>query len=255
MATEFVNLFILNPLLWFLLILAVAAWFATGRNKWLRLSGVGVFLALWVLGTRPVAEFIIQPLETQYLPPSIKTLQAQHVQQVVVLSGGGYPVEGELRVSALPPASQARFLSGVELCTQIGSECRLLFSGSAGQSNESIAVSADMETLARRVLPQTQIASESKSNDTADHPINVKPFVGGNTFVLVTSAYHMPRAMMVFGKAGLHPLPCPVDRYVHGHYDWRDLLPSSANLQTIQIALHEYVGLLWYSFSVHYESI
>ena len=109
-----------------------------------------------------------------------------------------------------------------------------------------------MEHFAGALTPGINVQSEFQSNSTAEHPINVKRLVGQAPFILVTSAYHMPRAMLVFQRAGLNAIPYPVDRYVFGNYKLIDVLPVTGNLQAIPLALHEYAGLLWYSISVSY---
>ncbi len=249
---ELFNALALNPLIWFLALLALFVWRATRTNKRWRLLGGGLWLFIWLLSTRPVADLIVGPLEAQYSAPALQTLKAQGVHQVVVLTGGGYPVDGDLLSSGLPSASGSRFMAGIELCSLLGPQCRLIFSGSAGRGNEDIATADVMQGLAHELMPQADAVGESKSADTADHPVNVKPLVRQSPFVVVTSAYHMPRAMLVFHRAGFQPIPYPVDRTVYGNYGWADLLPAPHNFETIKLALHEYVGLLWYSATVKY---
>jgi uncharacterized SAM-binding protein YcdF (DUF218 family) len=53
------------------------------------------------------------------------------------------------------------------------------------------------------------IVVEAEAKDTKDHPIYVKEIVGKDRFILVTSASHMPRAMGLFRKHGMDPIPAP----------------------------------------------
>lgn len=215
-------------------------------------AGLMLLVAAWACGTRPAAELVIRPLENEYPVPSLAELQQKGIHQVVVLTGGGYPVTGELRTAGLPPASETRFVSGLELCSQLGPDCRLVLSGSAGRMNEDIATADVMAELARRLSPDLPVAGESRSRTTGDHPINVRPLVKNERFILVTSGYHMPRAMLAFSRAGYDAVPYPVDFQARGDYDWASLLPSPESLSVIQLALHEYVGLAWYNLSLHY---
>ncbi len=82
---------------------------------------------------------------------------------------------------------------------------------------------------------------------TADHPGNLRPLVGNEPFVLVTSAAHMPRAVRTFHRAGLDPIPYPVDFHILGDYRWEDWLPNTDNLVTLERALKEYLGLAFYA--------
>ena len=235
----------LNVFLWIWFALAVFVWRATANNRRLRYVGFVLLLCIWAISTRPVADLTILPLESQYQAPSFDALKQQDVRDVVVLTGGGFPIDGDLLTSGLPHASAMRFMSGLEICSQIGANCHLFFSGSSG-APEDLPTAQVMQSLAHEIDPQALTSSESKSSSTIEHPVNVKALVGTTPFVLVTSAYHMPRAMAVFTKAGLHAIPYPVDYYAFGGYSWLDVFPSAGNLGTIHIALHEYVGLAWY---------
>lgn len=211
---------------------------------------VGIFLAVfWLSGTSPVARLVVAPLETAYPQPELGALEAAGIKRVVVLTGGGYLRLGGLAAGALPHASSLRFLSALELCVRLGPDCELVMTGSAGTNHEAIQTADVMSELAHTLAPQVALQSESHSNTTAEHPENVRPFVGGAPFALVTSAYHMPRAMLVFQRAGLDAIPYPVDYYTHPGIDGSDLVPDVHNWEAIGLALHEYAGLVAYSLA------
>ena len=69
--------------------------------------------------------------------------------------------------------------------------------------------------------------------------------VGGAPFLLVTSAYHMPRAMLLMRRAGAAPIAAPAGQraYGTGAVAWRDFVPGSRGLRDTERALHEYAGL------------
>ena len=73
----------------------------------------------------------------------------------------------------------------------------------------------------------------------------MQKLVGNQAFILVTAAYHMPRSMALFKKLGLHPIAAPTNFLVK-EKDWFDILNEKA-LLNFEVALHEYIGLLWYS--------
>ena len=67
-----------------------------------------------------------------------------------------------------------------------------------------------MATLAQEIgVSPEEIVLESESMDTADQAQLIKPIIGNDVFVLVTSAAHIPRAMGLFAKLDMHPHPCP----------------------------------------------
>jgi uncharacterized SAM-binding protein YcdF (DUF218 family) len=80
--------------------------------------------------------------------------------------------------------------------------------------------------------------------DTAAEARAVAKLLGGEGFVLVTSAYHMPRAMLLMRRAGLDPSPAPTGQRVGAGRDgWRAMLPNAASLGLSERALHEYFAL------------
>lgn len=55
----------------------------------------------------------------------------------------------------------------------------------------------------------------------------------------------MPRALRAFRRAGLSPIPHAVEFQTLGHYRWGDWLPAAGNLETVDIALQEYLAAAW----------
>jgi uncharacterized SAM-binding protein YcdF (DUF218 family) len=92
------------------------------------------------------------------------------------------------------------------------------------------------------------IVLETKATDTKDHPVYVKEIVGRDRFILVTSASHMPRAMGLFRRQGMEPVPAPTDYMVkkrEGGLRSGIFFPSAGSLEKAQRAIHEYLGLFW----------
>ncbi|MGB5867869.1 MAG: ElyC/SanA/YdcF family protein [Arcobacteraceae bacterium] len=92
-------------------------------------------------------------------------------------------------------------------------------------------------------IPQEDIIIHTTPKDTKEEAIKIKEVLGVQPFILVTSAYHMPRAMALFQKEGLHPIAAPTDfRVKKTKYG---SVPKGKNLLNTEIALHEYIGLVW----------
>jgi uncharacterized SAM-binding protein YcdF (DUF218 family) len=235
-----------NLFLWLWLAGFGFLWWATrGKGPARRWTFV-LLAALWLMGSGFFASISLFPLESRYPVPSFAKLQEQGVRQVVVLTGGGYDDHGGILSGAFPPASIYRFLGGLELCVRLGPECRVIFSGSAGAGKDFITTAETMKSLARLLSPQCKADAEVRSGTTAEHPHNVRPLLKSELFALVTSAYHLPRAMLSFRRAGLHPVPYPVNFMASPHYRWADFIPSFEGYSRLNLALREYVGLLYY---------
>ena len=236
-----------NLFLWLWLLATCFIWWATKSNRKARRRGVILLLFFWFLGTRPVADAFLWPLESRYEVPDVASLQKQGVKQVVVLTGGGYPIQGEMLSTAFPHGSMYRFLGGLELCSRLGEDCLIIFSGSAGRQRGHLTVALTMQDLSRLIAPGRQVLAEARSESTAEHPTNVRPLLRKEPFVLVTSAYHMPRSIRSFNKAGLRPVPYPVDFLSSSGYGWLDVLPSFEDLWKMNLALREYQALILYT--------
>ncbi len=236
-----------NLLLWSWLAALLSLWLATRRCARARCWGTALLVGLWLLASRPVTELFVLPLEACYDRPPVEGLAARDLRQVVVLTGGGYPADDELLSSAFPSASSQRFLAGLELCVRLGPDCRMIFSGSAGRGRREITSADTMRQLALLLEPRRQAVAEALSGSTAEHPQNVRGLLLDDRFALVTSAYHMPRAMRSFRRAGLEPVAYPVEPLAHGAYGWTSWLPSVDNLRTLQIVWREYLALALYS--------
>ena len=92
-------------------------------------------------------------------------------------------------------------------------------------------------------IPKKDIIIHSTPKDTKDEAIKIKQFLGTTKFILVTSAYHMPRALALFKKEGLNPIPAPANFLIQ---DGKiSIVPNAGSLFKTRIAWHEYLGLLW----------
>lgn len=170
---------------------------------------------------------------------------------IIVLGGGLIPRAPEYGVSDLAPSSQQRLRYGLWLARETG--LPVGFSGGLGWAHIESAGRSEAE-VAGRIAQQEYNRplrwTETESRDTRENAIRTTILLRGSgikEIVLVTHAYHMPRAKKVFEEAAgsefrITPAPMgsfvPVDRAV---LDW---LPSRAGYDQVSLALHELLGLL-----------
>lgn len=235
-----------NLFLWLWLAGVILGWRLTRDRRGRRALVLFSALVIWLSSSRPAVELLARPLEGAYERPSLESLETRGVRQVVVLTGGGYQVTEEPFALALPNASAHRFLGGIEVCRILASDGRLIFSGSAGRGRRDVATAEAMASLARRLAPELTVLSESRSGSTAEHPLNVAPLLDEGPFLLVTSGYHLRRAMDSFRRSGYDPIAFPVDPLIHGGHHWTRWLPSFDNLATAQLLWREYLALVLY---------
>ena len=94
-------------------------------------------------------------------------------------------------------------------------------------------------------IPSNKILMQEEAKTTFEEALWMKKRVGEKPFILITAAYHIPRAYRLFKKAGLNPIPAPADFNHPKEYGFFSML-QSVHLRNTEHAWHEYLGLLIY---------
>jgi len=197
----------------------------------------GLFLLL-LFSYLPFANFLVQNLENQYPKFDYK----QHVKYIHVLGSGHNTDPSQPISSQICNSGTKRVLEGVIIHKQMPNS-KIIFTGYKGKTNTTNAVMNAKLATALGVATKDMIIN-GKPTDTEDEALFTKTLVGDEPFVLVTSATHMPRAMMLFTSLGMHPIPAPTDYYKS---DFRGYLraPTPFSFYVSTLAIHEYLGILW----------
>ena len=202
------------------------------------------FLVLTAFSFNVVVDQFIKPLELWY-PPLLDTSTLKDVKWVVVLGGG------HISNPELPPNAQifnpslSRIVEGIRIHRALP-ESKLLFSG--GAVFDPVPEALTMAAVARMLdVSPDDIVLESQSKDTGQQAQFVQGIVQDDRCILVTSAVHMPRAMLVFEQKGLKPIPAPTDfgDWMRKENSPNQFFPRASELRKVEAALHEYLGLLW----------
>ncbi|MEW6386076.1 MAG: envelope biogenesis factor ElyC [Thermodesulfobacteriota bacterium] len=229
----------------------VCLWFSQRQKLGKTLVSLGTLL-LALFSYNPVAQVLLQPLEQKY--PGVTETAVQKFQRenaaaprkwIVVLGGGAASDPRVPLISRLSEASRVRLLEGVRLYREMPGS-KLILSG--GRVFDPVPEAEIMARVARALgVPQKDILVESLSRDTADEARLIKGLVGSDPVVLVTSAAHLPRSLLLFEKQGLKPLPYPVGHQVKErrgfNREW--FFPDAGGLAKTEAAFHEYLGLAW----------
>ncbi len=199
---------------------------------------------LLLLAIPLTATLLLYPLEarhSQYANPA--QLNSLGVKNIVVLGAGvrqgSYSVYDQVGFSGLN-----RVLYGVELYKAMpGSKLYLSGGGFGLNGREAIA----MAELARALgVAERDMIMEQASWDTADQAQALGSMLGKEPFVLVTSAWHMPRSELLFKQQGLAPYLAPTDFQARAfNLNYETLLPSAHALRLSELAIKEYLGWLW----------
>ena len=242
--------FVLTPHLHSVFCLFGAALCSVFKAK--RLARTAVFLAAClpvIYSWTFVGELLVRPLENYAALPASE--QVDNAAGIIVLGGfTGSPVISEARREAQISVAGERFIKAVELATSYP-EKPVWFSGFSAQLRPRGWSEAEItkRLIAQLGLPSTRFSFEDKSRNTAQNAAfmldKVRPDAG-ESWVLVTSASHMKRAMASFRSAGWTELiPYPVDFQTTA--DTRlGIFSPSQGFALIKTALHEYIGYLAY---------
>jgi uncharacterized SAM-binding protein YcdF (DUF218 family) len=220
---------------------------ALWRKKWW--PGL---LALGVLGVCSlplVSDRLMGWLETRY--PEIPLASLQREDAVVVLGGIlGPRVPGSDQTNWLD--SVERFEAGVAL-VQAGKAGRLVFTGARFPWENRVITEGEelrKEAIARGV-PAGKILVTREVDNTASEARAVAEMMkenGWKRVILVTTGWHMPRAALLFRRAGVDCVNFPVDfrRNQKVSLNVRDFVPTAEAWQQTETAIREGYGYLFY---------
>lgn len=223
----------------------------------------GVALLLYVASTAIVTDRVMGALERSIAPASAAELTS--AQAVVVLGGGvvsqspaertlqeldGEPVSGRAAAS-LSPEAESRLLHGVRLARRL--QVPLVVSGGRVLAAEEVPPEAEVAAALARDLgiPRDMLRVEEASRTTAENARFTAERFEFQRVAVVTSAYHMRRALLAFDREGLTPLPAPA-AYRRDQRPLRPVMfmPGATNLRDTATVLRERVGFLWYRMTV-----
>ena len=220
-------------------------WFTRKKRAGKILVSVGViFLILCTYGLVP--RLLLKPLEYRY-PPLLSVKNLPEIRWIVVL-GAGHTSDPRMPAnSQLYHSSLARLVEAIRLHHSLPGSKVILSGGALFDPVPESEVLANV-ALSLRVERQNLIL-ESLSKDTEEEAILIQKIVGREAFVLVTSASHMPRAMGLFRKLGMRPIPAPTDYGLKESPEEEInpgiFFPGSTELQNAEAAVYEYLGLAW----------
>jgi uncharacterized SAM-binding protein YcdF (DUF218 family) len=244
----FYQTFLLPPgiILVLLVLLDIRLFYKKQRNiAWALL---GLTILLYGCATPLCSNPLVHLLENRYQPPK------QIHGDIIVMLGGGATLDTPNLHSKghLSGAAANRLLTCIQLYHQL--QVPIIISG--GQVYKTTGVESE---IAKSILldvgiPNDQIIIENKSLNTTQNATYTHVILDRLKYrqpILVTSAFHMPRAVTQFQKVGVRVIPYPTDYYTNVKQDFTftKLIPSSEGLSEFSLALKEYIGLMvikWY---------
>jgi uncharacterized SAM-binding protein YcdF (DUF218 family) len=208
---------------------------------------IASIILLLVVGASPLGTALLLPLENRFQPWD----SSRGAPTGIIVLGG--IINPEISVQrgeiSLDEASE-RIIAVVELYHRYPN-VRIVFAG--GSANVIFHAPPESEFAARFLvnlgIPRERVELESSSRNTRENAVNTMQLVmpkPGERWLLITSAYHMPRAIGLFRKVGFPVEAYPVDWQTGG---WSDLATMSFSFlgetKYFDSAVHEWAALMF----------
>lgn len=243
---KFVTPFLVPPGILVLMFFVLA--FLKRRSK--AQSALFLFLAilLWALSIEPTSHFLMKSIEMPF-----KTEDALSGDVIVVLGGGLKEGVSDLTGQGAP-ASEAlvRLVYAYRLWKRFN--LPIIVSGGEvfmGKGAEALVLKRFLQDMG---VPEELIIVEQKSRDTHENLKFVKEICDLRGFrrpIVVTSAYHMKRTLIISKKFSMDviPFPCGHKTWEGRRFIWYEYLPSGGAMKDINLASKELLGLIFYLLS------
>ena len=188
----------------------------------LKLSLLWIVLISWA----PFSNLMLKPLENAY--PKLKKIP-QNIEYILLLGGD----------------REKRAWEALRLYHQIPN-VKIITSGYSLHGKLSDA-NKTAQLLMDSGIPSKHLLMQEQAKTTYEEALWMKKRVGSKPFILITAAYHMPRAYGLFKKAGLNPIAAPTNFNHPEEYGFFSML-QAVHLENTEHAWHEYMGLVIYKF-------
>ena len=207
-----------------------------------RRAGIGLLAAgaalLALLGTGPVSFLMLGSLEYRNRPLDETRVQGP-IRYMVVMAGYAESSVHQPLSSYANVHTASRLLEARRLHSRFP-DATVVVSGQG-----------EVPAIMRRVLvsqgvPPERIVVDDRSRSTRETSRNLRELIGTRPFLLVTSAGHMSRCLMAFRERVMAPIPAPTGYLTRKNILAVDYLPSVNNLMYADLAVTEYLGILWY---------
>ena len=231
----------------FLVLLAGVCLLFLGREKLGKILIVGSTTLIFIISSLPVYEILLFPLENRFPIPEPLP---KKVDGIIVLGGAEIPKVTQLRGQISLTDSVERLTNFVSLARKY-SDAKYVFAGGQGaiESQEYKSATTARLFFEQMGLDTSRIIFDSQSRNTQENVENALQLVKpkkGEKWVLITSAWHIPRSVGIFRKLNWQVIPYPVDFKTNGKFQMSISLPNLFNLYQFSNVVYEWIGLSYY---------
>lgn len=213
------------------------------------------FLGIVICGVSPLGSLLLLPLEQRF--PQFKPDQQEPVG-IVVLGGSIDPDMSAARQLVVPVSGIDRVITAVKMARRYP-RARIIYSGGTANLVLDNAREADYakSLFTDLGIEESRVTVERDSRNTHENAIYSRALADpkpGEKWLLVTSAFHMPRSMGLFRKAGFPVEPVPADWRTSGKVELSPVEFPKGILQ-VYAACHEWAGLVAYWITGKIDSV
>ena len=237
--TNLASAFLLPPLN-LLMVAGIGLWLWHKRPRLARSLITAAFAALWLLSTPYVADSLLRHLEGTPVDRTHEPADA-----IVVLSGGQHYMAPEYGGNTAGKETLERLRYAAMLHRKTDKPILVTGGDPQGIGPEAPLMKAVLEQEFK--VPVRWV--EDASTNTWENARNSRALLadsGITRIYLVTHAWHMPRALLAFERAGFKVVPAATAWTTQHRTDLLDFLPSAAALLDSRWYLHEVIGMYWY---------
>lgn len=207
-------------------------------------------LLIWIFSIGPTRDLVLGGLENGLSIPS-----APQGDVIIMLGGGLYSNTQDFSGLSAPGfGTMERMVTAARLHRRLGYP--IIVSGGRMDTSSAAIAPVVKRFLMDLGVASGRIISEDRSRDTYENALFSKErceHYGFKHPLLVTTGFHMKRALFCFKSVGLNvtPYPCGLTVWQEKPFQWNQLLPSANSLQATSAGLHEWLGRLFYLLRYH----
>jgi len=240
----------------FLLLVLIFFYVILDKRRGRRRVLLFAVIIIYYLSSTPfLPYFLLKHLEARYKVPSKEKIES--AKAIVVLTAKVFSNPSLSLEERFSRESLVRLLKGIELKKEFPQKPLVIVGGNYLSKDKkganyfkefaekfgcnATAIDYPLDTITSAKAIKYWLQQHNATNET---------------FLLVTSAYHLPRSLYIFKHFGLKPIPYPTNfdyKLCDTPFSFFDLLPDPYYLMLTDLAVHEYLGLTFYKIKFFLE--
>lgn len=252
--------FILSKIVWAILspltfiTLLICGGYLARQSKWGR-GALGLGCTLLVLfGVFPMGHNVLVFLENVVSASPAAEESRQKSPDGIIILGGFLDLKNAIARDQFALNSNGSRLTEMLVLAHRYPKARLVFTGGDGNLIQtSSSESEQLDILLKKMGFDTlRIQYEDRSKNTYENMVYSKEMLhpkDGETWLLVTSAFHMPRSLAIFRSGDWQVTPYPAGYLTDGKYEWAPDFDVLGNMSKFHVAVREFLGIMAYTLT------